>query len=224
MTPRLHRWQIKESSWIIQDHPKNEKPLPSINIQNQFLDLTKKIFQRARRPRRARRVPHKVDKSLQCNIQQTNQLPSDLPNQVGFCKLCFLLLSRNSYGLEYFFIEADPDTDSGYCSPQQRAQKSSTESGLAKATSPQSPTPPGAPPNLSPSGVPQNSNPKPPSYSQVVKDSSASTPQQPPNPLSCGSGKTMFFNTFHSEIINYDWYVLETFLVITQLSHIKGKY
>ena len=103
VTPRLHRWQIKESSWIIQDHPKNEKPLPSINIQNQFLDLTKKIFQRARRPRRARRVPHKVDKSLQCNIQQTNQLPSDLPNQVGFCKLCFLLLSRNSYGLEYFF-------------------------------------------------------------------------------------------------------------------------
>lgn len=53
--------------------------------------VLKKFFQRARRPRRVRRVPHKVDKSLQCNIQQTNQHPSDLPNQVGFCKLCFLI-------------------------------------------------------------------------------------------------------------------------------------
>lgn len=188
--------------------------------------VLKKFFQRARRPRRVRRVPHKVDKSLQCNIQQTNQLPSDLPNQVGFCKLCFfivklfilefkfkvlirdLIIKSKFLWYGIFFIKADPDTDSGYCSPQQRAQKSSTESGLAKATSPQSPTPPGAPPNLGPSGVPQNSSPKPPSYSQVVKDSSASTPQQPPNPLSCGSGKTTFFNTFHSKIIIYEWYML----------------
>ena len=116
----------------------------------------------------------------------------------------FKLLSRDSYGIKYFF-KADPDTDSGYCSPQQRAQKSSTESGLAKATSPPSPTPPGAPPNLSPSVAAQNSNPKPPSYSQVVKDSSVSTPQQPPNPLSCGSGKTMFLQNIH-QIANYCYY------------------
>lgn len=104
--------------------------------------------QRPRRQRTQKRQPSKVDVSLQCNLSPSNS--TKLPNTE----------SAN---------QGDPDSDSGYCSPKQRAQKSSSDSttqALDKLNSTKSPD------IVSPS---QTQNQSQPSYSQIVSGNNPTT-------------------------------------------------